>query len=57
MIDYQKLSKSATLAVPTPDHYYPLLYVLGLQEKHEKASIFNDTAQMGALTMTSVKIS
>ncbi|MCB0697200.1 MAG: 4,5-DOPA dioxygenase extradiol, partial [Chitinophagaceae bacterium] len=31
LIEYEKLSKSAKLAIPTPDHYYPLLYVLALQ--------------------------
>jgi len=54
--DYTKLGKSAQLAIPTPDHYYPLLYTLGLQGKDEKVTIFNDKAMMGALTMTSVKI-
>lgn len=54
--DYTKLGKSAQLAIPTPDHYYPLLYTLGLQSKDEKVTIFNDKAMMGSLTMTSVKI-
>jgi 4,5-DOPA dioxygenase extradiol len=56
LIDYQKLGAGAKLAIPTPDHYYPLLYALGLQEKGETASLFNDTAVAGSLTMTSVKI-
>jgi 4,5-DOPA dioxygenase extradiol len=54
--EYKTLGKSALLAIPTPDHYYPLLYTLGLQGKDEKVSIFNDKAMMGALTMTSVRI-
>ncbi len=56
LIDYQNLSKSATLAIPTPDHYYPLLYTLGLQNEKEETSFFNDKAVAGSLTMTSVKI-
>jgi 4,5-DOPA dioxygenase extradiol len=55
LIEYEKLSKSVKLAVPTPDHYYPLLYALALQQKDEQPEIFNDKAIAGAFTMTSVK--
>lgn len=57
LIDYQNLGKSVQLAIPTPDHYLPLLYVLGLQGKGESISLFNDKLQAGSLSMTSVKIS
>jgi 4,5-DOPA dioxygenase extradiol len=56
LLDYQQFGRAAQLAIPTPDHYYPLLYTLGLQEKNEKISFFNDKAMMGSLTMTSVQI-
>jgi 4,5-DOPA dioxygenase extradiol len=56
LIDYEQLSKSARLAIPTPDHYYPLLYALALQEKNDQPLFFNDKVVMGSLTMTSVKI-
>lgn len=56
LIEYEKLSKSAKLAIPTPDHYYPLLYALALQQKNETPTFFNDKAIGGSLTMTSVKI-
>lgn len=56
LIDYRSLGRAAELAIPTPDHYYPLLYSLGLQEKDEKVNIFNDKAVAGSLTMTSVRI-
>lgn len=56
LIEYDKLSKSAKLAIPTPDHYYPLLYSLALQRKNEGSMFFNDKAIAGSLTMTSVKI-
>lgn len=56
LIDYPSLSKAARLAIPTPDHYIPLLYVLGLQEKKEDIEFFNDQALAGSLTMTSVII-
>lgn len=56
LIDYEKLGKAALLAVPTPDHYYPLLYTLGLQSERDSAEFFNDKAVGGSLTMTSVKL-
>ena len=56
LIQYEKLHKAATLAIPTPDHYYPLLYILALQTDNDKVEFFNDKAVGGSLTMTSVKI-
>lgn len=55
MIDYEKFHKHIKLAVPSPDHYYPLLYVLGLQHKKDTIELFNDKVVAGSLTMTSVK--
>src|SRR6185312_7843266 len=56
LINYENLGNAAKLAVPTPDHYYPLLYTLGLQGKNEEAFIFNDKLMAGSLTMTSLVI-
>jgi 4,5-DOPA dioxygenase extradiol len=56
LIDYQKMDKAIQLAIPTPDHYLPLIYTLGLQEKGEKLELFNDKLMAGSLSMTSVKI-
>ena len=56
LIQYEKLNKAATLAIPSPDHYYPLLYILALQTENDKVEFFNDKAVGGSLTMTSVKI-
>jgi len=56
MINYQSLGKEALLAIPTPEHYLPLLYTLGLKGQNESVSLFNDKAIGGSLTMTSVRI-
>ena len=53
--DYDTLGPNAHLAVPTPEHYLPLLYALALQEDAEPASIFNDRV-ISALSMTSLLI-
>lgn len=56
LIQYERLGSAAKLAIPTPDHYYPLLYTLGLQDKTDAIDFFNDKAVGGSLTMTSVRI-
>ena len=56
LIDFQKQGKSFQLAIPTPEHYLPLLYTLGLQEDKEEVQLFNDQAVGGSVTMTSLKI-
>lgn len=56
LIDYQKESSAIQLAIPTPDHYLPLIYTLGLKQKSEELSLFNDKLLAGSLSMTSVKI-
>jgi len=56
LINYKSLGREVQLAVPTPDHYLPLLYALALKEENEAVSFFNDKPVMGSLTMTSVRI-
>ena len=55
LINYESLGKEALLAIPTPEHYWPLMYTLGLKGKKDDVSFFNDKAVGGSLTMTSVK--
>lgn len=57
LINYETLGTEARLAIPTPEHYLPLLYSLGLKNNKDEISFFNDKAVAGSLTMTSVKIS
>lgn len=56
LIRYENLGKEAKLAIPSPDHYLPLLYTLGLKGSRDAISFFNDKAVGGSLTMTSVRI-
>lgn len=55
LIAYEKLNAAAKLAIPTPDHYYPLLYAMALQDNKDDVAFFNDKPVGGSLTMTSVK--
>lgn len=50
-VDYQALPSSG-YAVPTPEHYLPLLTVLGASEG-EAPEVFNDVRNLGAISMTS----
>ena len=57
LIDFEKLNNAVQLAIPTPEHYLPLIYTLGLKGKQDELSLFNDKLVGGSLSMTSVRIS
>ncbi|UKN01092.1 4,5-DOPA dioxygenase extradiol [Paracrocinitomix mangrovi] len=56
LIKYKDLGKSALLSIPTPDHYWPLLYTLALQDKEDKLSFFNEEMAFASGSMRSVII-
>ena len=56
LIDFHQQGRAFQLAIPTPEHYLPMLYMLALQEKNESPTLFNDKAVAGSLTMTSFSI-
>ena len=56
IIDYSKLGRSAHLAVPTAEHYLPLLYVLGAQDKADSVKFFADKVTLGSMSMRSVRL-
>lgn len=56
LVNFDKLGKEFKLAIPTPEHFIPLLYTLALQEKDEVPYIFNDHLVAGSLNMMSVKL-
>jgi 4,5-DOPA dioxygenase extradiol len=53
---YKQQSKAIQLAAPSPDHFLPLIYSLGLKDEKEQLSLFNDKLLAGSLSMTSVRI-
>jgi len=56
LFDYERQSKALHLAIPTPEHFLPLIYTLGLKDDKDELSLFNDKLVAGSLSMTSVKI-
>jgi 4,5-DOPA dioxygenase extradiol len=53
LVNY-KQHPHAAYAVPTPEHYLPLLYVLGAAKPGEKPEIFVDGYEYASLSMLSV---
>jgi len=56
LINFKAQGTAFNLAIPTPEHYLPMLYALALKEAKEQVTLFNDKAVGGSLTMTSLKI-
>ena len=56
IIHYQNLGQAARLAIPTNEHYLPLLYVLALQDKQEQIRFFADRVTLGSMSMRSLLI-
>ena len=56
VINYQKLGEAAKMAVPTNEHFLPLVYALGASDKEEPVSFYNENYQMGSISMTSLRI-
>ncbi len=55
LINYQNLPQ-ASLSIPTPEHYLPMLYILGMINPHSNISFFCENVTMGAISMTSFMV-
>ncbi|MDK2981467.1 MAG: dioxygenase extradiol [Chloroflexota bacterium] len=56
LVDYRSISEEMQLAVPTPEHYLPMLYSLAAKQAGDRMAFFNDEPLAGSLTMTSIVI-
>ncbi|RYE23316.1 MAG: 4,5-DOPA dioxygenase extradiol [Sphingobacteriales bacterium] len=57
VVNYHKLGSIADMAVPTNDHYLPLLYSLGVKNSKDEVEFFNDKMDAGSISMRSLLIS
>lgn len=56
LIEYAALGPEALLSVPTPDHYLPLLYVLGAQRQGELVGFPASGVDGGSISMLSIRL-
>jgi 4,5-DOPA dioxygenase extradiol len=56
VVAYENLGRDAMLSVPTPDHYLPLLYVLGLRKENEQISFPVQGIDGGSVSMLAIQV-
>lgn len=56
LLEYEKLGRDAQLSVPTPDHYLPLLYVLGTRQAGEPTAFPIEGVDGGSISMLAVRV-
>jgi 4,5-DOPA dioxygenase extradiol len=57
LIEYEALGRDAVLSAPTPDHYLPLLYVMGTRAKDDRVSFPIEGIDGGSVSMLTVLFS
>jgi 4,5-DOPA dioxygenase extradiol len=56
LIGYETLGRDAQLSAPTPDHYLPLLYILGAQQAGDRVTFPVEGMDGGSISMLSVQV-
>jgi 4,5-DOPA dioxygenase extradiol len=56
LIQYDSLGRDAVLSIPTPDHYFPLLYVIGTKQKDDAVTFPVEGVDGGSVSMLTVRI-
>ena len=56
LIDYERLGREALLSIPTPDHYLPLLYVIGTRQQGDLVTFPVAGVDGGSISMLSVQV-
>lgn len=56
LIEYERLGREATLSIPTPDHYLPLLYVLATRQESERITFPVEGVDGGSISMLAVRV-
>jgi 4,5-DOPA dioxygenase extradiol len=56
LVDYESLGREALLSIPTPDHYLPLLYVIGARQQGDAITFPVEGVDGGSISMLSVRV-
>ena len=56
LIDWERYGDAAHMSIPTPEHYWPALYTLALQEEGEQVKIYTDGIEMSSISMLGFSI-
>jgi 4,5-DOPA dioxygenase extradiol len=56
LIEYESLGHEAILSIPTPDHYLPLLYVIGTRQKDDAIGFPVEGVDGGSISMLAVSV-
>ena len=56
LVDYDTMGGDARMSIPTPEHYLPLLYTIGVQDEHEPVTIAIDGIQNASISMLTVVV-
>ncbi len=56
LIEYETLGREALLSIPTPDHYLPLLYVIGARQQGDLVTFPVEGVDGGSISMLSVQV-
>jgi 4,5-DOPA dioxygenase extradiol len=57
LINYETLGRDALLSIPTPDHYIPLLYILGAARPNDTLSFPVEGVDGGSISMLAISFS
>jgi 4,5-DOPA dioxygenase extradiol len=56
LVNYETLGKEALLSIPTPDHYLPLLYVVGARQRDDRVTFPVEGVDGGSVSMLAVQV-
>jgi 4,5-DOPA dioxygenase extradiol len=56
LVDYESLGREALLSIPTPDHYLPLMYVIGTRQASDSITFPVEGVDGGSISMLSVRV-
>jgi 4,5-DOPA dioxygenase extradiol len=56
LVDYESLGQEALLSIPTPDHYLPLLYIIGSRQQKDPITFPVEGVDGGSISMLTVRV-